>query len=130
MAAIDLTPVVVDVVGYAGDDTAWTMTATWADTGDPVDVSGTSLATVKATRSDPAPLAVIAVTPVVETPGMVQMLVDGDTMGGLPPALRRAAVGEFVGVWDWQVEIPGAGTRTLAQGSFTVREDVSREVGP
>lgn len=117
MSTLSTVPEVVDLACYAGDTLviAVTLEAGFAD-------GATWSAHVRAATGDPATVAVFQVTP-PPTPGEPASLM----LTGAQTAALVVDVIRFVGVWDVQVSDAGIDPiTTLARGTFTVSQDVTR----
>lgn len=107
---IDLTPEVVNVTGYAGDDLPIKVTfpAGFAD-------GRTWRAQVRDERADAAVVAEFTVTPGATVDDPVTLMLDAAT---------TATMGGFDGVWDLQIG-PNP-TQTVLHGRILIAGDVTR----
>ena len=112
---LDSTPGRVDLVGYAGDTLTVTITAP-----DTLVAGKVWAAQVRATRDPGAPVdATFTITPPAVADGPAYVVLAADDTALL------AATGEYAGQWDCQVS-NAVETRTLAQGSITIKVDVTQ----
>jgi hypothetical protein len=121
MATINIRPSVLDLELYAGDGVEFRLICT--DSGDdPVDVTGSVQAHVRADRSNGSqPLAEFAVEMQDAYLGIIVLSLTGDQTQELV-----AEKDPFVGVWDVEWEPSNAQPRTLCQGKVECVADVTR----
>ena len=131
MAVLSYNPPVLDLVVYAGDDTSIPMTITSG--GDPVDLTGTHTAQIRATR-DGDVLGTFSIVSNQAASGIVVLKISSETADALVvDAVENTdyfgneliTAPMFTGVWDWNYDVAGI-TRTLVQGKITVIKDVTR----
>lgn len=133
MTDIDLRPKVMNLLAYAGDTVAFTVTIPWAN------AAGKDWkAQVRRTRDQAEPDAEFIITPPAGDGDPAYVLlaaIDTKRLAGQAPAVRAmSAAGSlaemrvYSGVYDVQISDGGSDpVNTLVQGSLTIELDVSRE---
>lgn len=121
--SIDLRPVIVNLLLYAGD--GFSIKLNCVDSaGSPVDVTGAVVAQIRADRLAPASaaLATFSASLVDAYLGIVELSLTGVQTQALVPSGAE----DFDGVWDVQWTPSGKQPHTLCQGIVECVADVTR----
>lgn len=122
---INVSPPLVDLTLYAGDDVEFRLICTDKD-GDPVDVGGEIEAQIRLDRKqESASLADFNAVMDEAGNGIVTLTLTGEQTKSL---ITDWNLGKFAGVWDVQWTNNAAEVRTLCQGKVECWADVTRPV--
>jgi hypothetical protein len=121
---INLSPQVLDLTLYAGDDAEFRLICKDPD-GEPVDISGGVEAQVRLDRSQGSTVLAEFDSDLTDAfNGIVMLSLTGEQTA----ALITDDTGKFTGVWDVQWTSVDAEVRTLCQGKVECWIDVTRPV--
>jgi hypothetical protein len=118
---ISLVPSELDLALYAGDGVSLIFTLN-DSSGQPLNVTGTVTAQIRAVRSDVSSVADFAADLTGGAQGDVVLSLTGDQTADLIPASFQ----QFRGVWDMQWTRNGGQPVTVLQGAITCDPDVTR----
>jgi hypothetical protein len=117
---IDLTPEELDLVLYAGDGVRLPLAVT-DSAANPVDLTGTMRAQIRANYAALEPIATFAVDLSDAVNGNAVLTLDGADTQALVTSGKK-----FKGVWDVEWTPAGAQPRTLLQGKVECDPDATR----
>jgi hypothetical protein len=118
---ISLVPSELDLALYAGDGVSLIFTLN-DSSGQPLNVTGTVTAQIRAVRSDVSSVADFAADLTGGAQGDVVLSLTGDQTADL----ISASFQQFKGVWDMQWTRNGGQPVTVLQGAITCDPDVTR----
>ena len=117
---IDLTPDELDLILYAGDGVRLPLAITDSNT-DPVNITGTVRAQIRASYAAPTPIATWTIDMSDAANGNLVLTLDGTDTQLLVTLGKK-----FKGVWDVEWTPSGGQPRTLLQGKVECDPDATR----